>query len=150
MAESKWPAIKEKLILVEAWCRDGLTEKDIADKLGISKSTMENYKKEHLDFLNALKRGKEVVDVQVENSLFKRAMGYKYDEVTKENVAIRDEEGKVTGYEMVETKRVTKEVQPDVTAQIFWLKNRKPKEWRDKHDVEHSGEIKMPNIIITK
>ena len=68
--------------------------------------------------------------------MLKRALGYKYTEVTKERI-----EG---GF--VVTKEVTKEVVPDTTAQIFWLKNRKPNEWRDKQNVELEGEIGV-NII---
>jgi hypothetical protein len=146
MAQSKWAEVKEKLIQVEAWCRDGLIEADIAKNLGISVATLENYKRDHLEFLEALKRGKEVVDITVENALYKKAIGYTYEEVTRE--PIKDPE---TGeYRLEVTKIVKKEVQPDTTAQIFWLKNRKPAEWRDKSDIEHSGKIEMPSIIITK
>ena len=74
MAKSKWDDIKEKLVLVEGWARDGLTELQIAKNLGISKTTLENYKREHVDFLTALKRGKEVVDYEVENALLKKAL----------------------------------------------------------------------------
>lgn len=74
MAKSKWDEVKDKLILVEGWARDGLTELQIAKNLGISKSTLETYKKEHSDFLSALKRGKEVVDYEVENALLKKAL----------------------------------------------------------------------------
>jgi hypothetical protein len=146
MALSKWPEVKEKLIQIEAWCRDGLTEEQIAHNLGIGVSTLSKYKVEHVEIVEALKRGKEVIDIQVENSLLKRAMGYVYEEVTRE--PIKDPE---TGeYNLEITKIVKKEVQPDTTAQIFWLKNRKPAEWRDKSDIEHSGKIEMPSIIITK
>ena len=58
MAKSKWPEVKEKLNLVEKWKRDGLTELQIAKNLGISKATLEEYKKIHPDFLAAIKRGK--------------------------------------------------------------------------------------------
>ena len=69
----------------------------------------------------------------VENALLKRALGYKYKETTKEPVKNQD-----TGeYELTITKEVTKEVSPDVTAQIYWLKNRKPNEWRDRRIVEN-------------
>ena len=67
-----------------------------------------------------LKRGKEVVDIQVENALLKRALGYTYKEVTREKI-FNPETGQ---YELMPTKEVTKEVVPDTTAQIFWLKNR--------------------------
>ncbi|WP_342417174.1 transposase [Paenibacillus sp. FSL R10-2782] len=120
--------VEPKLLLIEAWARDGMIQEDIAKKLGVAMSSFSEYKNKYPELTEALKRGQEVVDVQVENSLLKRAMGYRYDEITTEGG--------------VETKRVTKEVQPDVTAQIFWLKNRKPKVWRDKQDVELSGEVK--------
>lgn len=148
MALSKWPEVQTKLILVEGWARDGLTELQIAKNLGISKSTLETYKKGHPDFLDALKRGKEVVDREVENSLLKRALGYEYTEVTSERMLKKDPEGNpitdIYGfpvYEMVVTKAVQKEVQPDTTAQIFWLKNRKPEKWRDKRDIGVSGNV---------
>jgi transcriptional regulator with XRE-family HTH domain len=148
MAKSKWPAVKEKLILVEAWCRDGLTEEQIAKNLGISVQTLNVYKKDHPEFLESLKRGKEVADIEVENALYKRAIGYKYDEVTKERVVAKDKYGEPVKddngaviTELKITKVVTKEVQPDTTAQIFWLKNRKPTEWRDKKEMEHNGSV---------
>lgn len=102
--------------------------------MGIGYSTLQTWKSKYQEIRDTLKRGKEVIDRQVENALLKRALGYQYDEITKEMV----EDG--SGRLMV-TKVVTKEVQPDVTAQIFWLKNRKPSEWRDKQQMEHSGEI---------
>ena len=128
----------EGLLLIEAWARDGLTDEQIAHNMGISKATLYNYKREHLDILEALKRGKEVVDIEVENALLKRALGYQYKEVKTEEYDTEDGPG----------KRVTttvKEVVPDTTAQIFWLKNRKPEVWRDKQNVELSGEIKTNN-----
>lgn len=94
----------------------------------------------------SLKRGKEVVDIQVENALLKRALGYSYDEVTKERVLDYDPStGQVVGSHMEVTKTVRKEVQGDTTAQIFWLKNRRPEQWRDKRDVSVEGEINTNN-----
>lgn len=148
MAKSKWDTVKDKLILVEGWARDGLTEKQIAKNLGISESTLNDYKKKHPEFLESLKKGKEIVDFEVENALLKRALGYEYEEITKERIVRKDEHGKILTdihgfptYEMAVTKIVEKEVAPDTTAQIFWLKNRKPNEWRDKRNIEHSGEL---------
>lgn len=127
MAKSKYEEfVKPKLTLVEGWARNGLTDEQIANNLGISKQTFYNYKSKYVDFFDALKKGKEVVDIEVENALLKRALGYKYDEVTIEE----SDDGSVR------TKTVTKEVIPDTTAQIFWLKNRKPKQWRDKQNIE--------------
>lgn len=147
MAKSKWEThVKDKLILVEAWARNGLTDEQISKNLGIAYSTFREYVKKYSALSAALKKGKEIVDIEVENALLKRALGYKYDEVTKELI-----EDKETGIaELKVTKVVTKEVVPDTTAQIFWLKNRKPEEWRDKKEVKHDGNINNPYENLTK
>lgn len=111
----------EGLLKVEGWARDGLTDEQIAHNMGISVATLYNWKNEHLEILEALKSGKEVVDRQVENALLKRALGYEYEEVSE-----KYELGILT-----ERKVTKKQVVPDTTAQIFWLKNRKAKDWRD-------------------
>ena len=78
--------------------------------------------------------------------MLKRALGYKYNEVTKELIVDKE-----TGEEELKvTKVVTKEVVPDTTAQIYWLKNRKPEDWRDKKEIEHSGNISNPYEELTK
>lgn len=145
MAVSKWPEVESKLELVEAWCRDGLIELDIAHNLGINVATLQRYKTEHSNLYDALKKGKEVVDITVVNALYKRTQGYRYDEVTQESMPIY-EDGNITGYEMRETKRVTKEVLPDPTSMIFWLKNRCKDQWRDKREVENTLEVRVPMI----
>ena len=121
---------EECLLLIEGWAKDGLTDKQIAAKIGISKQTFYDWQKRYPDFSDSLKRGKEVIDRKVENALLKRALGYSYDEITE----ITDEKGRTT------TKVITKQVIPDTTAQIFWLKNRKPNEWREKREVEINNE----------
>nr|DAW99724.1 MAG TPA: terminase small subunit [Caudoviricetes sp.] len=113
---------KEGLLRLQGWARDGLTDEQIATNMGITRSTLYEWKNKYSDISDALKEGKEVVDRQVENALLKSALGYMYDEVTEER---RDDE-------LVVTKVVHKEVQPNTTAQIFWLKNRKRAEWRDR------------------
>ncbi|MFW5436346.1 transposase [Paenibacillus apiarius] len=137
--------VEPKLLLVEAWARDGVIDEDIAKKLGVAYSTFREYVKKYSALSAALKKGKEVADVEVENALFRRAIGYQYDEVTREAVKQIDEESGEPVTVMVETKRVTKEVQPDVTAQIFWLKNRRPDKWRDKQEIGHSGNVDVNN-----
>lgn len=131
---------EEGLLQLEAWARNGLTDEQIAANIGISRSTLNEWKNRFSDISDTLKRGKEIVDIQVENALLKRALGYTYKETTREAQFNPQTEK----YEMVVTKEVTKEVVPDTTAQIFWLKNRKPEEWRDKKDVEHSGSVNNP------
>lgn len=127
----------EGLLKIEGWARDGLTDEQIAEKMGIGYSTLQTWKTKYQDIQDSLKKGKEVVDRQVENALLQRALGYEYTETTREYIP---ELG-----EMHVTKKVTKQVAPDTTAQIFWLKNRKPQEWRDKRDVDLSGSISTNN-----
>ena len=127
---------KEGLLKIEGWARDGLTDEQIAHNMGIAYSTLKVWKEKYSAISASLKRGKEVVDREVENALLKRALGYTYNEVTQE----ADELG-----DLSVTKVVTKQVSPDVTAQIFWLKNRKPAEWRDRKETELSGNIGVSN-----
>lgn len=133
----------EGLLKIQGWARDGLSDKQIAHNIGITQTTLYEWQKRFPELSEALKKGKEVVDREVENAMLKRALGYEYDEVTQEPVTDKD-----TGVtEMRVTKRVTKQIVPDVTAQIFWLKNRKPEEFRDKRDVELSGSVDLGSII---
>jgi transposase len=138
----KW-ITEEGLVLLEGWARNGLTDEQIAHNVGVSRSTLNDWKKKYPDISDTLKKGKEVVDLQVENALLKRALGYAYEEVTEES----QWNEKAKRYELVVTKRVKKRQAPDTTAQIFWLKNRRPDKWRDKQDVEHTGDMDL-NIVI--
>nr|DAP99262.1 MAG TPA: terminase small subunit [Caudoviricetes sp.] len=124
MAKGKYQEwlTKEGLLRLQGWARDGLTDEQIAENIGINVGTLYDWKNKYPKIAEALKDGKDVADRQVENALFKSALGYTFDEVTKE---LKDDE-------LVVTKVVHKEVQPNTTAQIFWLKNRKRAEWRDR------------------
>ena len=127
------------LIRLKGWAYDGLNDAEIADNMGIHVSTLYEWKNKYNEINEALKDGKEVPDRKVENALFKRACGYEYEEVTEE---LDEETGR-----MVVTKRVTKQVPPDPTSMIFYLKNRKPDEWRDKRQTELSGADGEPLVI---
>lgn len=134
------------LLLLEGWARDGLTDEQIAHNMGVSVKTLYNWKESHLPILQALKKGKEVIDIQVENALLRRALGYRYEEVTREKALDTQ-----TGFTcLTVTKKVTKEVAPDTTAQIFWLKNRRPDKWRDKAEVAAGGDHPSEDDPITK
>lgn len=132
----------DNLIILEAWARNGLTDEQIASNMGITTSTLYEWKKRFSVISEALKRGKEVVDIQVENSLLKRALGYSY---TEKKIERSEKDGK-------KTVITVKEVVPDVTAQIFWLKNRRPDLWRDKRDMNMtaSEEVLIINDIPKK
>ena len=132
---------KEGLLKLEGWARDGLTDEQIAYNVGVKRQTLYDWKKRFPVISDTLKKGKEVIDRQVENAMIKNALGYQYDEVTRESVW-NDE---TKEFELRPTKVVTKEVKGDTTAQIFWLKNRKPLEWRDKKETELSGGLDVHN-----
>jgi hypothetical protein len=108
--------------------RLGATDADLARIFGVSDATIDNWKAQHPDFLGSSKEGKEEADARVVRSLFQRAIGYSYN---AEKIFC-DKNGKVTRVPIVE------HVPPDVTAQIFWLKNRDPERWRDVQALEHS------------
>lgn len=124
MAKYEYWLTSEGLLKLEAWARNGLTDEQIAGNAGIAVSTLYEWKKTYVEISEVLKRGKEVVDIQVENALLKRALGYSYTEKKTEN-----------GPDGKKVTVTVKEVIPDTTAQIFWLKNRRPDVWRDKQDV---------------
>ena len=115
-----------------------MTEDQIAGKMGVSLKTIANWKNEHEEFLHALKAGKEEPDDLVEKSLFERATGYTYD--SEKIVVLSMGQGLGSETERVPIKE---HCPPDVTAQIFWLKNRRPDRWRDKQEVEHTGGISV-------
>ena len=124
------------LTMLEGLARDGLTDELICKKIGIGARTFYEWMERFPQMAQAIKRGKAPVDIEVENALLKRALGYEYEEVTTETEEIPigkpDENGERQILMKTKTKRVVKQVVPDVTAQIFWLKNRKPEQWRDK------------------
>lgn len=128
----------------------GFTDKEISSFFGITETTLNNYKKSKPDFFESLKNWKIEADANVEKSLYQRAIGYEYDEVTYEKTDVgglgvklsRGEVEQIKHVDTYKTKVVVKQVVPDVTAQIFWLKNRKPTEWRDKTEVEVT-EVKL-------
>lgn len=240
----------EGLLLLEGWARDGLTDEQIARNMGIVSSTLYDWKKRYPEISESLKRGKAIVDRQVENALLKRALGFSYTEVTKKRIVDTGQkkrhkgESRLTEQEwefavkyfngrcaycgeymsnptkdhvrplhgggtltrdnvipcckkcnsskkdnemlswyqkqsfyskeraqkifdyidfvvslgeepetqdngtLIVTKEVKKEVAPDVTAQIYWLKNRKPGEWRDKREPEDSTAIDRLDKIL--
>lgn len=111
MAKGKYERWLEPdgLTLLDGWARDGLTDEQIASNVGIGVRTLYEWKEKYPQILQVLKKGKEVVDYQVENALLNKALG------------------------------------GDTTAQIFWLKNRRPDKWRDKpqEEKQSAGTVKV-------
>ena len=126
----------DKLLLLEAWARDGLTDEQIAGNMGITVRSLYNWKKKSIPIFQSLKVGKEVADIEVENALRKKALGFREIEQTvstRKTVEYKDGKRIREVTEPVVTE-VEKYYPPDTTAQIFWLKNRKPEAWRDKQE----------------
>lgn len=119
----------------EALCKLGATDAEMADFFQVTLSTLSLWKVKHSEFSEALKLGKEVADRRVEEALYNRALGYSHEETD-----IRVVDGAIMETPMI------KHYPPDTTAAIFWLKNRRPDEWRDKRDIEHSGAIKLEEL----
>jgi len=119
---------EDGLLLLESWSRDGYTFEDISNRIGISYSTFNKWKKKYPEIRNALKQGREIVDYKVENALLKSALGYKTKEV---KVTTTMRYGKVTSV----VKEVTdKEQPPNVYAIQCWLFNRLPDKWKRNRD----------------
>lgn len=120
------------LLLIAAWARDGLTLEQMANNCGVADSTFREWKGRFPALAAALKVTRELADIEVENALYKRAVGYDYTETT----VVDGPKGRT---ETITHKRMA----PDVVAQIFWLKNRKPAVWRDRKneaEADESGE----------
>jgi len=130
---------EDGLTALKTWARLGLTDQDIADNMEINVSTLYTWKKKYNEIAKALTYAKQAADAIVENALYKRATGFRYDEVTQE----RKYNELTKKYEVVITKIVTKLAIPDVTAQIYWLKNRNQKRWRDKIESNDISNVEL-------
>jgi len=117
----------------------GATDEALADFFEVDVATIHRWKKAHKEFCDSIKRGKDIADAEIAESLYHRAKGYSHPE---------DKIFNNNGEEMV--VHTTKHYPPDTGAAMAWLKNRQPKKWRDKQDIEHSGELKLPEIVIKK
>lgn len=140
----------EGLTLLEGWARDGLNDKEIANKMRVHISTFYDYKNRFPEFSEAIKKGKEIIDYEVENAFLKKTKGYNVS-VLKNVKVKRTEYDKETGKKVCEYEELVPaydevHVPADTAAQIFWLKNRKPDKWREK-DKETSNEEKGVVII---
>lgn len=117
-------------VTVKILAEKGFTDKDIADVFEVSEDTVNNWKKKYPQFFESLKAGKEISDRNVVQSLYHRALGYSHPEVHISTV-----NGKVVKTDII------KHYAPDPTSCIFWLKNRDKDHWRDKQDVNLTGDL---------
>ncbi len=127
--KQEYPAQAAKL------CKLGATDAQLADFFGVAVSTVALWKVQYPEFSDAIKVPKAIADEAVEQSLYRRAMGYEHDEV---DIRVVDH--------AIITTDIRKYYPPDSTAMIFWLKNRKPEQWRDKVETELSGHVHIGRI----
>jgi len=113
-------------------CLLGYTDAELAQKFDVDERTINRWKKDYPKFCQSLKKGRDIADEEVSRRLYERAMGYE----VKEDVIFQYKGEPV----IVPT---TKKYPPDPTSMIFWLKNRQRSKWRDKQDMEHSGEVNL-------
>ncbi len=123
--------------LAEKLSRLGLTDIEMADIFEVSVRTLHRWKVESEEFCHSLKIGKEHADARIERSLYQRAAGYGFVEQQAIKVKVSQYE------ETVEVVDLERHMPPDTTAGIFWLKNRRSADWRDKQEVEHTGGVTM-------
>ena len=123
--------------LLEGWARNGLSQRQIAHNMGIGYTTLKEWLHRYPAIAAPLKdRAKSLADLEVENALRKRALGC----VVRETIYERQRNKETGEYEMVVVRIVEKEIAPDITAAIFWLKNREPGDWREKRETPLSPE----------
>ncbi|CAK1305283.1 terminase [Burkholderia pseudomallei] len=106
----------------------GATDSELSDFFGVAEKTLNNWKRQHPEFLQSIKSGKSLADAEIADSLFNRAKGYEHDDLDL----------RVIGGKLRKTK-IRKHYAPDTTAAIFWLKNRQPEKWRDVTKTEITG-----------
>lgn len=155
----KWQE-PDNLIKLQGWARDGLTNEQIAQKIGVRRETISVWCSKYPNIANALKKGKEVIDYEIENSLISTMKKHKiktttYKMVKKDDLVLKAERTKfmnmfkldhpdatkeqiliataenVAVYERIPMTETVTEVDPNVSSMIFWLKNRKPDVYRD-------------------
>ncbi len=125
-------------------CLLGATDSDLASFFDVSDATIDNWKATYPRFLGSIKRGKQQADAQVAKSLYHRALGYSHDAVKIITVANGNNQGS-----SVESVPYIEHYPPDTTAAIFWLKNRRPEQWRERSqiDVKHGLDDSLTALL---
>jgi len=124
----------EKLVLIQGWARDGLTQEQIAENIGIMPQTLSVWKAKSVKIKEAIKEGREVVNRNLENALIKRALGFEFTEVT-------DQTGDKAYH-----KEVKKYVPPDTGALVFALVNRFPDHYKQKRADDEAGDAALKKL----
>jgi transposase-like protein len=121
---------------------EGKTLGELSEVLGINRSTLDDWRKNHVEFSVMIEMGKNDATDRVERALYERATGYTYP--SEKIVVVSGGQGMGSSVERVPIKE---HCPPDPGAAIHWLKNRRPTEWKDKQEVEHSGKVSLEQIL---
>ena len=123
---------------VERLCKLGVVDKDIALFFNVSIDAVQAWARKYPEFYTAMARGKLMADTNVAAALYKNAEGYYYEEEypVKLSKITRDMEGNEVTQQYVKIITLKKYAKADTTAQIFFLKNRRPDQWREKKYTE--------------
>ena len=143
MAQGKFKEwlTEDGLKKIQSWFRDGLTDIQVAKNMGISKTTFYDWMNKYPAISDAVKKGKQPVDFEVENALLKRALGYEIEE-TNTFITMNSK-----GEKVQKVNKTKKHIAPDATAAIFWLKNRRPDKWRKTNPAyEGKAEIEISKL----
>lgn len=144
MAKYSYWLTEEGIALAAGWARNGLTDEQIAHNMGISRKTLYQWCKKYKSIGDAIKKNKEMADLAVENALYKAAIGYEIEEEIQERVW--DSEAK--SYKLLPARKKKRYIPPSQTAQIFWLKNRRPDLWRDKQEIAVEDNSALGAVIL--
>jgi hypothetical protein len=125
------------------YCLLGCTDERLAELLDVSESTLNRWKEEHKEFRESIYEGRDKADANIANSLYHRALGYSHPEDDIKAVA----KGANMGSSIVITPTI-RHYPPDTTAASLWLRNRQPKRWMDKQDVNLTGSVEMTSAEV--
>ena len=126
--------------ICKVMCKIGAIDKDLAEACNVKEQTINNWKKDFPEFFESIKKGKDVADSNVEKSLYKRCTGYSH-----EDTKFATYNGFIT-----DQRTYTKHYPPDTMAIMYWLNNRKPKDWTQRIDHTTKGDKITPSTIIVE
>lgn len=136
----KW-LLPENLILVEGWRRDGLSNEQIAANMNINVGTLYDWLNKYSELHEAYKKGDEVSTYEIENKLYKSAIGYDVEEMDIQETEYPD------GTKVITKKKHRRHIPANIAAQIFILKNRRPDKWKEKPVADDTQDIKDDGFI---
>lgn len=148
----EWSENEDNQRVLSAWSRAGMTDEEIARQIGISRSTLIEWKKKYPQISKALSDGKDFADRLVEDSLYKKAMGFYVFEQKAfkvKNIEYDENGKKISEKEELQTAEERHYIEPDIKAIIFWLKNRKPEIWKEKIEENSVDEEGSGVLILT-